>query len=44
MSNESQKRAVINMLAKKYAEQTKNKVSFEDARKRVVKAILKGEK
>jgi hypothetical protein len=36
-------RTTINFLAKKYVEQSKGKVSFYDAQKRVIKAITKGE-
>ena len=41
MSNEDKKRQSINILAKKYREQTGNKISHEDARKRIIKAITK---
>ena len=44
MSNESKMRESINILAKKYREQTGNKISHEQARKRIIKAITnKGE-
>tara|TARA_R100000734_G_C3206966_1_gene23609 strand:+ start:197 stop:331 length:135 start_codon:yes stop_codon:yes gene_type:complete len=43
MANEDKIRESINLLAKKYREQSRNKISHEDARKRIIKAITKKE-
>ena len=39
MDKEQKMRQSINILAKKYREQSGNKVSHEQARKRIIKAI-----
>ncbi len=43
MSKIDTTRKAINILAQKYVQQSKGKVSHYDARKRVIKAITKGE-
>lgn len=41
MDKEQKMRQSIDILAKKYREQSKNSVSHEQARKRIIKAITK---
>lgn len=43
MSKTEPTRQSINILAQKYVQQSRGQVSFYDAKKRVIKALTKGE-
>lgn len=43
MNKEDKKRESINILAQRYRQQSKKQISHEDARRRIIKAITKGE-